>query len=140
MQDSRIKDKMTKKEDNKNNYSTEANITVLFVAQVTNEARAISAVALLHCDVPYLISKARPYSARDAFVQIGILKDDGWILAPKLQRELFAVWRTPLHDPLASECAASEGNQRDFRMGDKSIPSLGTTSEDNIHHTWRKTS
>lgn len=86
---------------------------------------------------PYLISKARPYSGRNTFIQIGIRKDNSRIFASKLQWELLTIWRTPFHDALASECASREGNERHFRMRNKSIPSFWTTPKDDIDNTWR---
>lgn len=94
-------------------YKTCFSVMCFTCFSITNKA--------LNWELPiatYLISKAGSYSGRNAFIQIGIVKDDGWVLASKLQRKLLAKLGTPFNDTLPSKRASSEGNQWHLRVGD----------------------
>lgn len=110
----------------------------------------------LHCDEPdpawqghggegeepqgtHLVGKAGPDGCRNALIQVGVLEDDGRILAPQLQGELLAVWSTQLGDPLGSGLAPSEGDQGYLWMGHQGLTHPGPSSKHNIDHTWWNT-
>lgn len=87
----------------------------------------------------YLVGKAGPDGHWHTLLQVGILKDDGRILAPQLQGELLAVGSTQLCDPLGRGLAPSEGDEGHLWMGCQGLACPGPRSEHNIHHTWWNT-
>lgn len=87
----------------------------------------------------YLVGKAGPDGRGNALLQVGILKDDGRVLAPQLQGQLLAMGSTQLSDPLGSGLAPREGNQGYLWMGHQGLAYLGPRSKDNIYHTWWNT-
>ena len=55
------------------------------------------------------------------------------------QRQLLDMLAAHTHDPLADHSTASEGDERDFRVGHHRLSCFGTHSKHNINHTWRQT-
>ena len=84
----------------------------------------------------HLVGKAGPDSGGDTLLQVGVLKDDGGVLAPQLQGELLAVGSAQLCDPLSSGLAPGEGDDRHLRVGHQGLAYPGPCSEHNVYHTW----
>lgn len=82
-----------------------------------------------------LVGKAGPDCGGNTLLQVGILKDDGRVLAPQLQGEPLAVGSTQLCDPLGCGLAPGEGDEGHLRMGHQGLAYPGPCSEHNIHHT-----
>lgn len=87
----------------------------------------------------YLVGKAGPDSCWNTLLQIGVLKDDGGILAPQLQGELLAERSTQLGNPLSCGLTPSEGDQGHLWVGHQGLTYLGPCSKHNIDHTWWNT-
>lgn len=85
----------------------------------------------------HLVGKAGPHGVGDALAQVGIIEDDGRVLASQLQREPLAVWSTFLRDALGRQCAAREGEQRHVRVAHQGLSCLGTRSKHDVHHSSR---
>lgn len=86
-----------------------------------------------------LVGKAGPDGGGNTLLQVGVLKDDGRVLAPQLQGELLAVGSTQLCDPLGRGLAPGEGDEGHLRVGHQGLAHPGPCSEHNVYHTWRHT-
>lgn len=86
-----------------------------------------------------LIGKAGPDRGWNTLLQVGILKDDGRVLTPQLQREPLAVGSTQQCDPLGCGLAPSEGDEGHLWVGHQGLAYPGPCSEHNIYHTWWNT-
>jgi hypothetical protein len=84
-----------------------------------------------------LVCKAGTNRGWNAFVQVGIRKDNVGILATKLQGDLLVEGSRKLDDLLTRASSSRKRDQRDFGMRHKRGSRTGSRSKDHVYHSRR---